>query len=89
MSQFQSDWMKDSYDYPGVLATYRVEIAAVKIPNLFACFSPKSCQVNLEVDPVNLRFLFQGVTDEAKRGKAYGDIPWRLGILEPADHEPQ
>jgi len=43
---------------------------------------------NLEVDPVNLRFLFQGVTDEAKRGKAYGDIPWRLGILEPADQEP-
>ncbi|PYJ58202.1 MAG: hypothetical protein DME24_17090 [Verrucomicrobia bacterium] len=43
---------------------------------------------NLEVDPVNLRFLFQGVTDEAKRGKAYGDIPWRLGILEPADQQP-
>ena len=39
---------------------------------------------NLEIDPANLRFLFQGVTDEAKQGKAYGDIPWRLGILESA-----
>jgi len=39
---------------------------------------------NLEVNPANLRFLFQGVTDEAKQGKAYGDIPWRLGILDPA-----
>lgn len=38
----------------------------------------------LEVDLDNLRFLFQGVTDEARKGKRYGDIPWRLGILEPA-----
>jgi glycosyl hydrolase family 62 len=37
----------------------------------------------LEVDPANLRFLFQGVTDEQMRGKKYGEIPWRLGILEP------
>jgi hypothetical protein len=38
----------------------------------------------LEVDPHNLRFLFQGVTDEQMRGKKYGEIPWQLGILEPA-----
>lgn len=38
----------------------------------------------LEVDPANLRFLYQGVSDEARKGKKYGDIPWRLGILEPA-----
>jgi hypothetical protein len=37
----------------------------------------------LEVDPGNLRFLFQGVTDERKAGKPYGQIPWQLGILEP------
>jgi hypothetical protein len=37
----------------------------------------------LEVDPANLRFLFQGVSDEARQGKVYGQIPWRLGILEP------
>ena len=36
----------------------------------------------LEVDPANLRFLFQGVTDEKMRGKEYGQIPWQLGILE-------
>ena len=38
----------------------------------------------LEVDPARLRFLFQGVLDRDKRGKRYGDIPWRLGLLEPA-----
>jgi hypothetical protein len=38
----------------------------------------------LEVDPRNLQFLFQGVTDEQMRRKKYGEIPWRLGILEPA-----
>ncbi len=37
----------------------------------------------LEVDPKDLRFLFQGVSDAAKAGKKYGDIPWRLGLLEP------
>src|SRR6185295_4862417 len=38
----------------------------------------------LEVDPANLRFLFQGVGDPERAGKKYGEIPWRLGILEPA-----
>lgn len=34
----------------------------------------------LEVDPTNLRFLFQGASDtEYKR--AYGQIPWHLGLL--------
>jgi len=36
----------------------------------------------LEVDPTNLRFLFQGVTKKEKDWKNYGEIPWRLGILE-------
>ncbi len=39
----------------------------------------------LQVDPAQLRLLFQGVTDEKKRDKKYGEIPWRLGILEPAE----
>lgn len=38
---------------------------------------------HLEVDPNHLRFLFQGVTEEQRRGKPYGQIPWRLGLLEP------
>ncbi len=38
----------------------------------------------LEVDPGRLRFLVQGVLDGDRRGKPYGQIPWRLGLLEPA-----
>jgi hypothetical protein len=38
----------------------------------------------LEVDPAHLRFLFQGVSETARAGKPYGQIPWRLGILESA-----
>lgn len=37
----------------------------------------------LIIDQDNLRFLFQGVTDSARAGKNYGQIPWRLGILKP------
>jgi hypothetical protein len=36
----------------------------------------------LEVDPARVRFLFQGVADADMKGKRYGDIPWRLGLLE-------
>lgn len=39
---------------------------------------------SLRVDAARLRFVFQGVSDEQKRGKPYGQIPWRLGLLEPA-----
>ncbi|MEW5976213.1 MAG: non-reducing end alpha-L-arabinofuranosidase family hydrolase [Acidobacteriota bacterium] len=35
----------------------------------------------LEVDPAQLRFLFQGVADQDRIGKKYGEIPWRLGLL--------
>ncbi|MEP0841949.1 MAG: hypothetical protein HRF43_04475 [Phycisphaerae bacterium] len=37
---------------------------------------------HLEVDPNHLTFLFQGVSDKDRVGKPYGDIPWRLGLLE-------
>jgi hypothetical protein len=36
----------------------------------------------LEVDPANLRFVFQGSSDKEYRSQGYGGIPWRLGILE-------
>jgi hypothetical protein len=39
----------------------------------------------LTVDPTHLRFVFQGVTEVARAGKPYGEIPWRLGLLEPAE----
>jgi len=35
------------------------------------------------VDPAHLQFLFQGVLDKDRQGKGYGEIPWRLGLLEP------
>ncbi|MGB9596172.1 MAG: non-reducing end alpha-L-arabinofuranosidase family hydrolase, partial [Candidatus Poribacteria bacterium] len=35
----------------------------------------------LTVDPSNLQFLIQGVSDQQKAGKKYGEIPWRLGLL--------
>ena len=27
--------------------------------------------------------LFQDVLDRDRQGKSYGQIPWRLGVLEP------
>ena len=36
----------------------------------------------LEVDPANLRVVFQGVMNKARAGIPYGEIPWRLGLLE-------
>ena len=35
----------------------------------------------MEIEPKNLKMLFQGVSDDEMRGKGYGEIPWRLGIL--------
>jgi len=37
---------------------------------------------SMEVDPANLRFVFQGASDAEYRGQGYGGIPWRLGMLE-------
>ncbi len=36
----------------------------------------------MEIDPAGLRFIFQGASDEEYRNNPYGQIPWRLGILE-------
>lgn len=35
----------------------------------------------MTVDPSNMAFLFQGVSDAERQGKPYGEIPWRLGLL--------
>jgi hypothetical protein len=35
----------------------------------------------LTVDPANLQFLIQGVSDTLRAGKSYSQIPWRLGLL--------
>lgn len=36
----------------------------------------------LEADPASLRFVFQGCLDKDRQGKAYGQIPWKLGLME-------
>ncbi len=42
----------------------------------------------LEVDPANLKFVFQGLADE-NWGRQYGRLSWRLGLLEPLDNDGQ
>lgn len=44
----------------------------------------------LTVDPHDLRFVFQGMLDEHKSGKSYGQFSWRIGMLTPvtADRSP-
>ena len=37
---------------------------------------------NMEVNPVDVKFVFQGASESEYRGNAYGRIPWRLGMLE-------
>lgn len=37
----------------------------------------------LTIDPSDLRFVFQGMFDQDKKGKGYGKFQWRIGILTP------
>lgn len=46
------------------------------------------CDEKLEVDPKALRMVFQGVRDADRAGKRYGQIPWRLGLIEPRPPKP-
>ncbi|MBN2473381.1 MAG: hypothetical protein JXB62_02140 [Pirellulales bacterium] len=41
----------------------------------------------LTVDPGNLRFVFQGMLEQNKSGKAYGQFSWRIGMLKPAGRD--
>lgn len=36
----------------------------------------------LEIDPTDLKLLFQGASDKEYRNRKYGQIPWRLGLLK-------
>lgn len=38
----------------------------------------------LEIDPSDVRFLYQGVSAADMAGKPYGEIPWRLALLRRA-----
>jgi len=42
------------------------------------------CDETMEIDPNRLEFLIQGASDEEYRNHAYGQIPWRLGLLQQA-----
>jgi len=42
------------------------------------------CDQTLTVDPKHLRFIFQGMLEEHKTGKGYGQFQWRIGMLTPA-----
>ncbi len=44
-----------------------------------------SVDETMPVDPARLEFLFQGVKQGDYQGKPYGQIPWRLGMLEAAE----
>ncbi len=35
----------------------------------------------LEIEPCNMRYLFQGADPMAETGGDYNRIPWRLGLL--------
>lgn len=37
----------------------------------------------LTIDPADMRFIFQGMWDEDKRGIGYGRFSWRIGMLTP------
>ena len=37
----------------------------------------------LVVDPAKLSFVFQGMRQQAKDGKNYGQFDWRIGLLKP------
>lgn len=45
-------------------------------------FIRKGYDQRLEVEGKSLRLLFQGANDQEYRDRNYGQIPWRLGILE-------
>lgn len=37
----------------------------------------------LEVDPADLRMVFQGMRQQDKSGRGYGQFSWRIGVLTP------
>src|SRR4051812_4920570 len=37
----------------------------------------------MEVDPLHIRFLFAAIDEYDKTDRGYGQIPWRIGLLEP------
>lgn len=83
--RLDGDWtaLADTFDQPFAglknLPTAKdTWTASVSHGEFLRCSSDE----RLEVDPDNVRLLFQGVLDSDRKGKKYGDIPWQLGLLE-------
>ncbi len=38
---------------------------------------------HMEIDPLHIQFLFAAIDEYDKTDRGYGQIPWRLGLLEP------
>ncbi len=47
----------------------------------------KGFDETMRVDPNHLRFVFQGVREQQKKGIPYGHIPWRIGLLTPVEND--
>lgn len=45
-------------------------------------FIREGCDQSMTLDPKQMQLLFQGASDSEYRSPTYGQIPWRLGILE-------
>lgn len=43
---------------------------------------------SMPLDPSNVRFVLQGMLNEHKSGKRYGNYSWRVGILTPTNPDP-
>ncbi len=38
---------------------------------------------HMEIDPLHIQFLFAAIDEYDKTDRGYGQIPWRIGLLEP------
>ncbi len=44
-----------------------------------------SSDQTLCIDPTRMEFVFQGMLQSEKSGRSYGQYPWRIGLLKPAN----
>lgn len=49
----------------------------------------EGCDQTMTVNPAKLQFVFQGILEKEKTRRNYGQLPWRIGILTPADRPAQ
>jgi hypothetical protein len=37
----------------------------------------------MEIDPTNMRYLFAAIDHDGHVDRPYGQLPWRIGLLDP------